>query len=63
MPCATVLTAFVRFYEKGWIYRGERIVNWCPLCQTTLSELELEHKEVASHLWHLRYPAAIGTTA
>ncbi len=55
-----VLTAFVQFYEKGWIYRGERIVNWCPLCQTTLSELEMDHREVDSHLWRLRYPAADG---
>jgi valyl-tRNA synthetase len=55
-----VLTAFVRFFERGWIYRGERIVNWCPQCQTTLSELEMEYRDVASHLWHLRYPAKDG---
>ena len=55
-----VLGAFVHFYERGWIYRGERIVNWCPTCQTTLSELEMEYREVASHLWHLRYPAEDG---
>ena len=53
-----VLTAFVRFFEQGLIYRAERIVNWCPQCRTTLSELETEHREVCSHLWHLRYPAA-----
>jgi len=55
-----VLTSFVKFYNRGWIYRAERIVNWCPQCQTTLSELEVEYREVASHLWHLRYPAADG---
>lgn len=55
-----VLGAFVHFYHRGWIYRGERIVNWCPACQTTLSELEMEYREVASHLWHLRYPAEDG---
>ncbi|MFN3650994.1 MAG: valine--tRNA ligase [Armatimonadota bacterium] len=55
-----VLSAFVGFYERGWIYRAERIVNWCPQCRTTLSELEMEYKEVPSHLWHLRYPAADG---
>ncbi|HEU4754558.1 MAG TPA: class I tRNA ligase family protein, partial [Armatimonadota bacterium] len=55
-----VLTSFVRFYEKGWIYRAERIVNWCPHCRTTLSELEMEYRDVSSHLWYLRYPAADG---
>jgi valyl-tRNA synthetase len=55
-----VLTAFVAFYEKGWIYRGERIVNWCPHCRTVVSDLEVQHREVPSHLWHIRYPAADG---
>lgn len=55
-----VLGAFVRFYERDWIYRAERIVNWCPQCQTTLSELEMEYRDVPSHLWHLRYPASDG---
>lgn len=55
-----VLTAFVHFFEQGWIYRGERIVNWCPQCQTVVSDLEVEHRELASHLWHLRYPAPDG---
>lgn len=55
-----VLTAFVHFYNRGWIYRGERIVNWCPQCQTVVSDLEVEHRDVASHLWHFRYPAADG---
>ncbi len=55
-----VLTAFVKFYEKGWIYRGERIVNWCPQCQTVVSDLEVEHRELQSNLWHFRYPGADG---
>jgi valyl-tRNA synthetase len=55
-----VLHAFVHFYERGWLYRGERIVNWCPQCQTVVSDLEVEHREVRSHLWHLRYPAKDG---
>lgn len=55
-----VLTSFVHFHSKGWIYRAERIVNWCPHCRTTVSDLEVEHKELASHLWHLRYPASDG---
>jgi valyl-tRNA synthetase len=55
-----VLTAFVHFYERGWVYRGLRVVNWCPTCQTTVSDLEVEHKPVDSHLWHIRYPAEDG---
>lgn len=55
-----VLTSFVHFYNRGWIYRGERIVNWCPQCHTTVSDLEVEHRDLKSHLWHLRYPAADG---
>lgn len=53
-----VLTAFVHFYRRGWIYRGERVVNWCPACSTTVSDLEVEHREVEGKLWHIRYPAA-----
>jgi len=55
-----VLTSFVHFFNRGWMYRAERIVNWCPHCRTTVSDLEVEHRDVASHLWHLRYPAADG---
>jgi valyl-tRNA synthetase len=55
-----VLTAFVHFYERGWVYRGLRVVNWCPTCQTTVSDLEVEHKMVDSHLWQIRYPAEDG---
>jgi len=55
-----VLTAFVEFHRRGWIYRGERIVNWCPECRTVVSDLEVQHQDLASHLWHIRYPAADG---
>ena len=58
-----VLTAFVHFYHRGWIYRGERVVNWCPECRTTVSDLEVEHREVRGKLWHVRYPAADGSTS
>ncbi len=50
-----VLETFVRFYERGWIYRGKRVVNWCPQCGTVISDLEVEEREVNSHLWHIRY--------
>jgi len=51
-----VETAFLHYYKKGWIYQGERVVNWCPRCRTSLSDLELEHKEKKGNLWYLRYP-------
>ena len=51
-----VREVFVRLYEKGLIYRGEYMVNWCPDCHTALSDLEVEHVDVAGHMWHLRYP-------
>ena len=51
---------FVRLYEKGLIYRGERIINWCPVCKTALSDAEVEYEEQDSHLWYIRYPAADG---
>ena len=57
-PSRAVRTAFVRLYNKGLIYRGERIINWCPRCATALSDLEVEHKEVAGHLYYVRYPLA-----
>jgi valyl-tRNA synthetase len=56
-----VRTAFVHLYDKGLIYRGTRIINWCPSCETAISDLEVEHTEQASHLWHLRYPFADGS--
>jgi len=54
-PSKAVRTAFVNLYRKGLIYKGERMVNWCPHCQTALSDLEVEHKDTAGHLYHIRY--------
>ncbi|MCR4907438.1 MAG: valine--tRNA ligase [Lachnospiraceae bacterium] len=51
---------FLRLYKKGWIYKGAKIVNWCPVCQTTISDAEVEYETQASHLWHIKYPV-IGT--
>ena len=56
-----VREVFVRLYEKGLIYRGNRIINWCPECQTALSDAEVEYEEQARHLWHIRYPGADGS--
>jgi len=53
-----VITAFVRLYKKGYIYRGERIINWCPRCRTALSDLEVRYVEENSYLWYIRYPLA-----
>lgn len=55
-----VKEVFIRLYEKGLIYRGNRIINWCPTCQTALSDAEVEYEEQASHLWHIRYAAEDG---
>ena len=55
-PSRAVRTTFVRLYHKGLIYRGERIIHWCPRCATALSDLEVEHEDVAGHLYYLRYP-------
>jgi len=51
-----VREVFVHLYNRGLIYRGRYIINWCPHCQTTLSDLEVEHQEVQGKIWHLRYP-------
>jgi valyl-tRNA synthetase len=51
-----VRTTFYNLYQEGLIYRGERLINWCPRCQTALSDLEVDHQEVHGHLWYLRYP-------
>lgn len=56
-----VLEVFVRLYEKGWIYRGVKIINWCPVCQTTISDAEVEHVEKGGHFWHIRYPMKDGS--
>ncbi|MEW6033558.1 MAG: valine--tRNA ligase [Chloroflexota bacterium] len=55
-PCRAVRTTFVNLYRKGLIYRGERIINWCPRCQTALSDLEVQHKEMEGRLYYIRYP-------
>jgi valyl-tRNA synthetase len=55
-PAKAVRTTFVRLYHDGLIYRGERIIHWCPRCQTALSDLEVEHRELEGHLWYVRYP-------
>ena len=47
---------FIRLYEKGLIYRGDRIINWCPNCKTAISDAEVDHEETAGHIWHIRYP-------
>ncbi len=51
-----VRTAFKRLYDKGLIYRGERIINWCPRCGTALSDLEVDHQDLTGHLWYVKYP-------
>jgi valyl-tRNA synthetase len=51
-----VREVFVRLYEKGLIYRGEYMVNWCPRCLTAISDLEVAHSDVNGHLWHIQYP-------
>jgi valyl-tRNA synthetase len=51
-----VRKVFVDWFDAGLIYRGKRIINWCPRCSTALSDIEVEHEDVDSHLWHLRYP-------
>ena len=47
---------FCKLYEKGWIYKGSRIINWCPVCNTTISDAEVEYQEQAGHFWHIKYP-------
>ena len=56
-----VKEVFVRLYEKGLIYRGERIINWCPHCLTSISDAEVEYEDQAGHFWHLRYPFKDGS--
>lgn len=56
-----VKEVFVKYYEKGLIYRGERIINWCPHCLTSISNAEVEYEEQAGHFWHIRYPLTDGT--
>ena len=55
--CSKAVTeVFCSLYEKGLIYQGNYLINWCPHCQTTISDIEVEHENEAGHLWHIRYP-------
>ena len=56
-----VKEVFVRLYNKGLIYRGERIINWCPHCLTSISDAEVEYEEQAGHFWHIKYPFTDGS--
>ncbi len=47
---------FINLYKKGYIYKGSRIINWCPVCKTSLSDAEVEHEEQDGHFWHIKYP-------
>ncbi len=58
-----VREVFVRLYEEGLIYRGKYIVNWCPRCETAISDLEVKHEEVAGKLWEIRYPVIGGSSS
>ena len=53
-----VQTVFINLYNKGLIYKGSRIVNWCPVCNTSISDAEVEHEEQTGHFWHINYPVA-----
>ena len=55
-----VQEVFIRLYEKGYIYQGSRIINWCPVCQTSISDAEVEYEDLAGHFWHINYPI-VGT--
>lgn len=49
---------FIRLYNKGYIYKGKRIINWCPVCKTSISDAEVEHEDKKGHFWHIKYPVA-----
>ena len=51
-----VTEVFCKMHEKGWIYKGARIINWCPVCNTSISDAEVEYEEQAGHFWHIKYP-------
>ncbi len=59
-PSRAVRTTFVNLYNKGLIYRGERIINWCPRCATALSDLEVEHRDIPGNFYHIKYPLEEG---
>ena len=56
-----VKEVFINLYDKGLIYRGERIINWCPKCLTSISDAEVNYEDQAGHFWHLRYPLSDGS--
>ena len=58
-----VTKVFVDLYNRGMIYRAKRLINWCPRCETALSDLEVDHKETQGHLWYIRYPFVDGSGA
>ena len=51
-----VKEVFIRLFDKGYIYKGSRIINWCPVCKTSISDAEVEHVEQTGHFWHIKYP-------
>ncbi|MBQ1172626.1 MAG: valine--tRNA ligase [Lachnospiraceae bacterium] len=51
-----VTEVFCKMHEKGWIYKGSRIINWCPVCNTSISDAEVEYEDQAGHFWHIKYP-------
>ena len=53
-----VLETFMRLYNKGYIYKGEKLINWCPKCMTTISDAEVNHIDMEGHFWHIKYPVA-----
>ncbi len=55
-----VKEVFIKMHEKGWIYKGARIINWCPVCNTSISDAEVEYEEQTGHFWHIKYPI-VGT--
>jgi valyl-tRNA synthetase len=59
-PQRAVRTTFKKMYDDGLIYRGERLINWCPRCRTALSDLEVEHEDQQGNLWYIRYPVVDG---
>ena len=53
-----VTKVFINLYNEGYIYKGSKIINWCPVCETSISDAEVEHEEYAGHFWHIKYPIA-----
>ena len=51
-----VTEVFCKMYKKGWIYKGSRIINWCPVCKTSISDAEVQYEEQNGHFWHIKYP-------